>query len=184
MTAAAMPLVASFEASGREERANFELLMRRHERMVLATALRLAGNSEDARDISQEVFLKLYRNLGKVDPGNVAGWLYRVTVNQARDVRRRRARTPEQELPPTLRANAADPEQAAGEAERQRALARSLHRLSERERTALTLRDIEGLSTEEIARLLGSTQATVRSQTSKARAKVREFMDRYFRRRV
>jgi RNA polymerase sigma-70 factor (ECF subfamily) len=55
--------------------------------------------------------------------------------------------------------------------------------LSEKERAALVLRDLEGLSTEEVARALGSSQATVRSQISKARVKVRGFGERYFRSR-
>jgi hypothetical protein len=60
----------------------FELLMRRYERLVLVTALRLAGNLPDAQDVSQEVFLKLYRNLGKLRSEDAAAsWLYRVTVN-------------------------------------------------------------------------------------------------------
>src|ERR1035437_7251051 len=59
-----------------------ELLMRQYERLVLVTALRLAGNLSDAQDVSQEVFLKLYRNLGKVaSEDTVARWFYRVTVN-------------------------------------------------------------------------------------------------------
>src|SRR5580693_1530353 len=69
----------------------FELLMRQHERLVLATALRLTGNMEDAQDISQEVFLRLYKNLAKVQAVNaLPAWLYRVTVNACHDLRRRK----------------------------------------------------------------------------------------------
>jgi RNA polymerase sigma-70 factor (ECF subfamily) len=60
----------------------------------------------------------------------------------------------------------------------------SLRLLPEKERAALVLRDLEGLSTEEVARALGSSEATVRSQVSKARVKVKEFVERYFGRRV
>src|ERR1019366_64317 len=71
--------------------AAFEALMRQYERLVLATALRLLGNLEDAQDASQEVFLKLYRNLGKLErPGNIPAWLYRVTVNVCHDIGRKR----------------------------------------------------------------------------------------------
>lgn len=75
----------------------------------------------------------------------------------------------------------ADPQQATVEAERRHALDLSLRRLSEKERAALVLRDLEGLSTEAVARVLGSSQATVRSQISKARVKMRGFMEHYFR---
>ena len=163
----------------------FELLMRRYERLVLVTALRLAGNLPDAQDVSQEVFLKLYRNLGKmVSEDAVAGWLYRVTVNACYDLRRRHGREDPLEHAGQVAAGGADPYQALTESERSRVLELSLRLLPEKERAALVLRDLEGLSTEEVARALGSSEATVRSQVSKARVKVKEFVERYFGRRV
>jgi len=165
--------------------AAFETLMRQHERMVLVTALRLLGNIEDAKDASQEVFLKLHRNLGKVEAAsNFSGWLYRVTVNVCHDMRRKsKASVAVEDMPEPASAED-DPHQSAAGAERRRVLQLSLRLLSEKERAALVLRDLEGLSTGEVARVLGSTEATVRSQISKARVKVREFVERYFRRRV
>src|SRR6185369_12177192 len=71
--------------------AAFERLMRQYERLVLVTALRLAGNLADAQDVSQEVFLKLYKNLGKLSSEEaLPSWLYRVTVNACHDLRRRK----------------------------------------------------------------------------------------------
>jgi RNA polymerase sigma-70 factor (ECF subfamily) len=159
----------------------FDLIMRQHERMVLATALRLTGNLEDAKDVSQEVFLKLYRNLSKVAaPGALAAWLYRVTVNACHDLRRRRPVSAPMEMADELPDVAKDPQAHVTEAERRRVLELSLRLLSEKERAALVLRDLEGLSTEETARVLGSSKATVRSQVSKARMKVHDFVERYF----
>jgi RNA polymerase sigma-70 factor (ECF subfamily) len=165
--------------------AAFEALMRQHERLVLVTALRLLGKMEDAQDASQEVFLRLYRNLGRVEAThNIAGWLYRVTVNVCHDVRRRRPdETPVDEAA-ELVSKGADPQQAATDRERRRVLEMSLRLLSEKERAALVLRDLEGLSTDEVARALGTSQATVRSQIFKARVKMRDFVERYFRRRT
>jgi len=166
------------------DRAAFERLLRQHERLVLMTALRLLGNLEDAQDAAQEVFLRLYRNLGKVEAaGNFAGWLYRVTVNVCHDHRRRRPRAADLQEVAEVAAGLADPQQELTEAERRRALELSLRRLSEKERAALVLRDLEGLTTAEVARALGSSEATVRSQISKARVKVRNFVEQYFRRR-
>lgn len=166
--------------------AAFEQLMRRHERLVLVTALRLLGSLADAQDASQEVFLKLYRNLAKVEAqGNISGWLYRVTVNACHDQRRRRpAGAVPMEDAGDLASGEADPQQQTAELERRRVLQMSLRMLSEKERAALVLRDLEGLSTEEVAKVLGSSEATVRSQISKARVKVKEFVERYFRRHV
>lgn len=172
------------EAARAGDLAAFEALMRQHERLVLATAFRLLGSLPDAQDISQEVFLKLYRNLGKVGAeATIAGWLYRVTANACHDLRRRKQPAAPMEFVEDLRAGGADPQQAAAEAERRRVLEMSLRILPEKERAALVLRDLEGLSTEEVARVLGSSEATVRSQISKARVKVRGFVERYFRSR-
>lgn len=175
----------TIEAARAGDLAAFELLMRQHERLVLVTALRLLGNIEDAKDASQDVFLRLYRNLGKVEAEtNLAGWLYRVTVNVCHDVgRKRKGDVPMEDVPEPLSAEESPQESLAG-AERQRVLRMSLRALSEKERAALVLRDLEGLSTEEVARVLGSSEATVRSQISKARVKMRDFVERYFRRRV
>jgi len=165
--------------------AAFDQLMRRHERMVLVTALRLLGSLHDAQDASQEVFLKLYRNLAKVEAsGNLPGWLYRVTVNACHDLRRRRPVSVPMEEAGELPSRADDPAEQSAREERRRVLELSLRMLPEKERAALVLRDLEGLTTGEVARALGSSEATVRSQVSKARVKVKEFVERYFRRHV
>jgi RNA polymerase sigma-70 factor (ECF subfamily) len=180
-------LVMATAVSGREEISpadDFERLMRRYERLVFATALRLTGSAEDARDVSQEVFLKLYRNRGKVEvSAAIASWLYRVTVNACHDLQRKKR--PEQPVEDAgfLAASGADPQQALDEAERRRVLQLSLRFLPDKERAALVLRDLEGLPTVEVARILGSSEATVRSQISKARVKVKAFVERYLGRR-
>ena len=165
--------------------AAFERLLRQHERLVLATALRLLGHLEDAQDAAQEVFLRLHRNLGKVQAsGNLAAWLYRVTVNVCHDQLRRRPPAAALDEAREIAGTHADPQQELTDTERRRALELSLSRLSPKERAAFVLRDLEGLSTAEVAAALGSSEATVRSQVCKARVKVREFIQRYFRRRV
>ena len=174
---------STLEAARAGDRAAFDLLMRRHERLVLGTAYRLSGNLEDAQDASQEVFLRLYRNLGRLETGNLAAWLYRVTVNVCHDVRRRRLSTVPVDDAPELAA-AGDPQQSVSQAEQRALLLRSLRMLSEKERAALVLRDLEGLSTAEVAAALGSSVVTVRSQICKARLKMRDFVERYTRRRL
>ena len=179
------PMDGSVEAAEAGDLAGFDRLMRQYERLVLVTALRLLGDLEDAQDASQEVFLRLYRNLNKVGAsGDLSGWLYRVTVNVCHDARRNRRVSAPVEDAAELPALTADPQRTAIATERRRALEMSLRMLSEKERAVLVLRDLEGLSTEEVARALGTTEATVRSQLSKARVKVRDFLERYFRRRT
>jgi RNA polymerase sigma-70 factor (ECF subfamily) len=174
----------TLEAAKAGDLAAFERLMRQHERLVLATAWRLLGNLEDAQDAAQEVFLKLYRNLAKVEAsGSLTSWLYRVTVNLCHDHRRRRPVTEPVDQWEGIAATGAGPQEQLTGAERRRVLDLSLRRLSKKERAALVLRDLEGLSTSEVARILGSSEATVRSQISKARLKMKGFVERYFRRR-
>jgi RNA polymerase sigma-70 factor (ECF subfamily) len=174
----------ALEAARAGDLAAFDDLMRQYQRLVLVTALRLTGSLPDAQDISQDVFLKLYRNLSRLDTASLTSWLYRVTVNACYDRRRRRRPEDPVEYAEQLPATATDPLESLTDAERRSVLALSLRRLPEKERAALVLRDLEGLSTEETAQILGSSEATVRSQVSKARVKVKDFVERYFRRRT
>ena len=172
------------QAAKADRLAAFESLMRQYERLVLVTALRLLGNLADAQDAAQEVFLRLYRNLDKVEAERaIAAWLYRVTVNVCHDRHRRRRESQPIEDAVDVPAAGPDPQQSTTDAERRRVLHMSLRMLPERERAALVLRDLEGLSTEEVAQVLGSSPATVRSQISSARVKVKDYVERYFRRR-
>ena len=155
--------------------AAFEWLLRAHEVQVVRTALRLLGNRQDTQDAAQEVFLRLHRNLRQIDnAGNLAGWLYRVTVNICRDMLRKRKNVA---LLDDARLGVESSTEAELVREQQRGLVmEALRALPERERAALTLRDVEGLSTREVAGILGSTEATVRSQVSAARLKIRKIL--------
>lgn len=162
----------------------FESLLRSHERQVLGTAVRLLSCREDAQDAAQEVFVRLFRHLKRIQSGEaVAPWLYRVTVNVCADVRRRRRpQTDMNEI--ELASSGPDPEAVASIAERERAVSRGLETLSQKERAALVLREVEGLSTREVAGILGSSEVTVRAQISTARMKLRKFTDRYLRKKL
>jgi len=168
----------------RDELAEFERLMRRYERQVLVTSLRLLGNLEDAQDASQEVFVRLYRNLrGLEDQDDCAGWLYRVTVNVCRDLRRKRPPPETAGGDEAIADTAPDALAQLEQSERQRLLALVLGSLPEKERTALVLRDLEGLPTREVAVILGSSEATVRSQVSQGRQRIRAAMEKLLGRR-
>ncbi len=147
--------------------------MAAHEPLVLRTAYRLLGRVEDAQDASQEVFLRLFRNLDRMD-GDPKAWLYRVTVNVCNDHHRRRM--PVIELDDDRADPAPDPERAITLDERKRLLMDGLAILSERERTSVVLRDIEGLSTAETAAILGVEEGTVRSHISIARVKLAKYV--------
>lgn len=164
----------------------FEQMMRLHEKQVLSTALRLLGNLEDAQDAAQETFLRLYRNLAKLpDIQEIKSWLYRVTVNVCNDAHRSRKRRRWEPLSgPDPVSAAPDPEAAWQQAERGKLVELALTTLAEKERAAVVLRDVQGLSTREVAEILGSSEVTVRSQICVARGKLKKFTDKYLRKHL
>jgi RNA polymerase sigma-70 factor, ECF subfamily len=161
----ALPFLIRTDSRDRD----FERVMETHERMVVSTAYRILGRMDDALDVSQEVFLRLFRHLDRIN-GDPKAWLYRVTINMCNDHFRRRmpVKSPDATQP--------DPSPDATHAieldDRKRILMRALTHLPERERAAIVLRDIEGLSTREVAAILGVEEVTVRSQISVARVKL------------
>jgi RNA polymerase sigma-70 factor (ECF subfamily) len=165
--------------------AAFETLMVQYQRQVLGTALRMLGNRDDARDVAQEVFLRFYRYIQTVDAGRpLSVWLYRVTINACRDQeRRRRRRGFEVSLDRHTDEgfDRAGGEDLAGDLERReewRILREALAALPRKARAALVLRDIQGLPTGEVARILGISEVTVRSHISTARIRIKKHRDR------
>jgi RNA polymerase sigma-70 factor (ECF subfamily) len=167
----------------------FDQIIINHQRRVISLAWRMLGNREDARDAAQETFLRVYKHLDGFDISqDFSGWLYRIAVNVCRDLaRKRRANhySLEAEVESGAIAEPVSPhntESAALLAQEHAILLRALTTLSEKERAAIVLRDLEGLETEEVARILGSSPTTVRSQISAARVKIKAFRDRFLKR--
>jgi RNA polymerase sigma-70 factor (ECF subfamily) len=165
----------------------FESIMTRYQHKVVSTAWRMLGNREDARDAAQEAFLRAYKYLGSFDRDqDFSGWLYRIVINVCRDHARKRGRREmfaslETELEMATIESLRSPddvEAAAIESQQQALIARALDTLSKKERAAIVLRDLEGLDTKEVARILGSSQSTVRAQICSARTKIKLFRDR------
>ena len=160
----------------RERADSFEQVLRQREAQVLRTAFRILGNWADAEDVAQEVFLRLHRHgLDFANDGVTGAWLYRATVNLCLD--RTRSRRPSQELPelPSLARSA---ESAILIEEKKQRLMSALAMLPTKERAAVVLREIEGLSTAEVAAALSSSEVTVRSQISKALVRLRGILTR------
>src|SRR5262245_10730252 len=163
----------------------FDQIIISHQRRVIALSWRILGNPEDARDAAQETFLRVYKHLNRFDTTqDFSGWLYRIAVNVCRDLARKR-RSNQASLEAEIEAGKiAEPisphntEAAALIAQEQAILRRALATLSEKERAAIVLRDLEGLPTEEAARILGSSPTTVRSQIRSARVKRKVFSAR------
>lgn len=155
-------------------KSNFDDLIAKYQTMVYRTAWRMLGDSAEAEDISQEVFLKLHSRLAEFEQQtNPSGWLYRVTVNQSLD--RIRRRKPQSE-PEDLASNAISPEASAIRQQQLDRLARLLQRLAPQERAALILRDLEGLNSREVGEIMNVSEETVRSAIFRAKEKLRQWM--------
>lgn len=159
----------------------FEQLIRRHERRVFRTALRLLRKEEDAEDAAQEVYLRLYKHLGRLKQDqDVMPWLYRVTLNVCHDMNRRRERSAAASLTMAERPDleprdpAPSPHQQTADAEEWRIMSRALAALPEKQQASIVLRDLEGLPESSVARILDVSQATVRTHVCRARLRLRE----------
>jgi RNA polymerase sigma-70 factor (ECF subfamily) len=164
--------------------AAFEQIVMRFERRVMTMAMRLLGSRDDAQDAAQEVFLRAFKYLHRLDLQRpIDPWLIRMTINVCRDISRRRDQRrnafPESVTSADVAADdSCNPHTGlAGEQER-RMLWKALDSLPAKERHAIVLRDVEGLSTSEVASIMQTTETTVRSQVSRGRLRLKESLDR------
>jgi RNA polymerase sigma-70 factor (ECF subfamily) len=184
----------------------FDQLVEEYQSLVYTLALRILNNAEDARDATQETFLKIYRHFGKFrGDASLKTWICRIAINQARSSdrwlrRRRRNDTTSLDAPwgPSNGANGAanggaigadqrspidylqsryaTPEDETLSRERSRQIERGLRQLKKDFRIAVILRDIEGLSYEEIAWVTEVSVGTVKSRIARGREMLREII--------
>ncbi len=181
-------LVAEAQAGNR---AAFEELVHRFDRDVLRLALNLMKRPEDARDVYQEAFLKVYRNLHRFRfECSFYTWLYRIVTNVCLDHLRRRQARPEDQAPESNSAHAEDgitdfferqrehrpaldPERQLFGKEIQARIATAMERLSPRERIVFELKHYQGLKLRAIGDALGTTEETVKNSLFRATRKLR-----------
>jgi len=173
-------LLAAIRAvQGGDSRA-FEQIMIATERRVALLCWRILGDADEVKDAMQEIFLRVFRHLGRFDERrDFRGWLFRIAVNVCRDHRKKRTRifvgleeAGDVACPDDVDARIAAKEELA-------LLTRAVDTLPEKERLALILRDVEEIPTEEVAQILGSRPSTVRVQIHSARNKIRKLMERW-----
>lgn len=169
-------------ASG-DEAASTELVGE-HQRMVVQLAINLLGDRDEALDLSQEVFLRVFRTIHRFrGQSSLRTWIYRIAVNQARNRHRfwrRRHRADQVSLDAHVAAHGdvlpgggADPDRVFAQKELARRLQHALDRLPFDQRTAIVLREIDGLKYDEIAYSLGVAVGTVKSRLTRARRALR-----------
>jgi len=169
-----------------DERA-YEELITRFQQPVYVLALRLLSDSSDASDVVQEVFLKVFRNIGSFrGQSSLKTWIYRITVNEAHNARRwffrHRRREVELETNPeesrdwkeSIPDRSRSPFEEAVHRERHSMLEAALEQISPIFREAVVLRDITDLSYEQIAEVLGVSLGTVKSRILRGREALRE----------
>jgi RNA polymerase sigma factor (sigma-70 family) len=159
----------------------WEDVVRDHSARVYRLAYRLTGNTHDAEDLTQEVFVRVFRSLATYSPGTFEGWLHRITTNLFLDMARRRQRIRFEGLgeETAARIGGAEPTPAPVFDDRHfdGDVQAALKALPPEYRAAVILCDIEGLSYEEIADTLGIKLGTVRSRIHRGRAQLREALE-------
>jgi RNA polymerase sigma-70 factor (ECF subfamily) len=155
---------------------SWEQVVREHSARVYRLAYRLSGNAQDAEDLTQETFVRVFRSLADFSPGTFEGWLHRITTNLFLDMVRRRQRIRFDALPEDterLPGTAPSPEQVYADTHLDPQIQAALDALPPEFRVAVVLCDIEGLTYEEIAATLGIKLGTVRSRIHRGRVQLR-----------
>ncbi len=155
---------------------SWDEVVRTHSPRVYRLAYRLTGNKYDAEDLTQDVFVRVFRSLADYTPGTFEGWLHRITTNLFLDRVRRKARIRFEGLPEDAERIAGrepTPAQVFDDRYLDGDVQAALDALLPEFRAAVVLCDIEGLSYEEIAATLGIKLGTVRSRIHRGRAQLR-----------
>lgn len=176
--------------------AAFEQLISQYTTILYNIALRIMGNHEDASDASQEALIRVYRNIGKFKgESKFSTWIYRIAYNACIDEYRKRKSKrgisfistddcyEDSENPLLCIADASPtPEESALQRERTKMLYNAIGKLSATSRSTIMLRDVDGLSYEEIAKIQGCSLGTVKSRVNRARTQLKEILlqQKYF----
>lgn len=153
----------------------FDLLVRRHLPRARVVARRLMQDADDADDLVQDAFLRALERIASFDVGRAFGpWFTRLLVNTGIDLRRRQSVRRTESHDPETFAGKSSPAQDAERAELRQSLGQALEKLPGRQRLIVTLFEIDGHTTEEVASMLKVSQVTVRWHLHQARRTLRE----------
>ncbi|MFQ5601450.1 MAG: RNA polymerase sigma factor [Candidatus Krumholzibacteriia bacterium] len=153
----------------------WEALVRQHQSRVYGLALHYVGDAEEARDVAQVIFVRIYQNLDRcTDASRFVPWMIRIGRNACIDhLRRRKARPPGRDIPAVemrdLASSDPGPEERLHRDSRQRLLHLAIQALSDLNREIILLKEIQGLSLEEIASMLNVPLGTAKSRSNRAR---------------
>lgn len=169
--------IATSESDKESTVSQWAEIVEEHSPRVYRLAYRLTGNKHDAEDLTQEVFIRVFRSLDSFVPGSFEGWLHRITTNLFLDRVRRRQKFRfdgfTEGAEERFAGSDPSPEYAIHDANLDPDVEQALSSLSEEFRVAVVLCDMEGLSYEEIADTLGVKLGTVRSRIHRGRQQLR-----------
>ncbi len=169
---------------------SFELLIKEHQQIAFNIAYRMLGNIEDAKDISQDAFIKIYKSLNTFKgDSSFSTWLYRIVTNTCLDELRKRKKrntisydntikTDDGEIDRNIPDTGDTPEEIVSKNESQRAIIKSINKLSEQHKIVIVLRDIKGFSYEQIGEILNCPEGTIKSRISRARIALRTLLEK------
>ncbi len=173
------------------DRSAFQALVERHKKKIYFLAYDVVGNHHDAEDISQEVFIKMFRSLKTFRrDAKMSSWLYQITVNTSIDHLRRKSSKPLKSMDDLDKTNfqeklagsrnaAGNPEQSAEAVIMQNRVSQALQKVSPRERSVFVMRHYNELKTREIAEILNISQGTVKALLFRAIRKLRKELSFY-----
>jgi RNA polymerase sigma-70 factor, ECF subfamily len=160
---------------------SWDEIVRQHSARVFRLAYRLTGNKHDAEDLTQDVFVRVFRSLSSYSPGTFEGWLHRITTNLFLDGARRRQRIRfdalSDESAERLHSREPNPAQSVDDRSLDGDVQAALNALAPEYRAAVVLCDIEGLTYEEIAATLDVKLGTIRSRIHRGRAQLRRALE-------
>lgn len=165
----------------------YEQLIRCYQTQVYSLAMRMLGNPEDAADVTQETFIRVFRTIDKFrGDASFSTWIYRVTSNLCLDWLRRRKRRAlssdapvsweHETAPRELADTSPNPEDLVAAAELRQEIQSALNQLESYHRLAVILRDVQGLSYEEVAGILNLPLGTVKSRINRGRRQLRKIL--------
>ena len=162
----------------------FKRLVDKYRSQVIGVAFKMVGDYEDAKDISQLVFVKTYQNLHRFEIGKkFSTWLYRITINASIDFLRKYRRYKHESIEDNLqelKENKGDAEEVYRRGLIRAAIEKSLERLSFKQKSVFVLRDLEGLDIKSVSQVMAMPQATVRWYLHRARSKIRQELQKNY----
>ncbi len=166
----------------------FEKLIERYQKKVFNMAFRIIGNHDDASELAQEVFIRIFKSIKTFkEESSFSTWVYRITTNICLDELRKRKnrkivyldddiKSEDGEMKRQLEDTRPTPEAAAEKNEVKRVVESAIQALSDEHRTVIVMRDLQGFSYEEIASIIKCPEGTVKSRINRARQALRDIL--------